>query len=388
VYPHQIERLTEVLEREGLDALVATSPANIRYATGFSSMVHELFQTPQFAVWNRRSTALVVPVIDVPAIVSDRLGVDHVVAFGDFVAAPGRGVEADRIAELTERRAVSAPEALAVALETVGAGTGRIGLDEGSLSPQTWELVAARLGAGRVVPAAAFFGWARRVKSPYEIECLERALHIAEEALNAVIQMLKPGVTEREAAAVFESEVLKRDGMTYPSIFAMGERAAIPAPWPTDRALRPGDLVRFDVGCIYKGFCSNVGRTGVMGEPDRRQQTVFDAVQAGLEAALAAIAPGVPAERVFEVAIAATRASGLPEFRRHHVGHGIGLDHHEPPQLTAGVTIPLEMGEVLRIEVPFYQHGWAGVNVKDTVLVTRREGHVMNRSLRGLVVLD
>jgi len=388
VYPHQIERLTEVLEREGLDALVATSPANIRYATGFSSMVHELFQTPQFAVWNRRSTALVVPVIDVPAIVSDRLGVDHVVAFGDFVAAPGRGVEADRIAELTERRAVSAPEALAVALETVGAGTGRIGLDEGSLSPQTWELVAARLGAGRVVPAAAFFAWARRVKSPYEIECLERALHIAEEALNAVIQMLKPGVTEREAAAVFESEVLKRDGMTYPSIFAMGERAAIPAPWPTDRALRPGDLVRFDVGCIYKGFCSNVGRTGVMGEPDRRQQTVFDAVQAGLEAALAAIAPGVPAERVFEVAIAATRASGLPEFRRHHVGHGIGLDHHEPPQLTAGVTIPLEMGEVLRIEVPFYQHGWAGVNVKDTVLVTRREGHVMNRSLRGLVVLD
>src|SRR5262249_25105046 len=186
----------------------------------------------------------------------------------------------------------------------------------------------------------------------------------------------------------FESEVLKRDGMTYPSIFAMGERAAIPAPWPTDRALRPGDLVRFDVGCIYKGFCSNVGRTGVMGEPDRRQQTVFDAVQAGLEAARAAIAPGVPAERVFEVAIAATRASGLPEFRRHHVGHGIGLDHHEPPQLTAGVTIPLEMGEVLRIEVPFYQHGWAGVNVKDTVLVTRREGHVMNRSLRGLVVLD
>jgi Xaa-Pro dipeptidase len=388
VYPHQIERLTEVLEREHLHALVATSPANVRYVTGFSSMVQALFQTTQFAVWSRRGAALVVPAIDVPLIISEGIGVDHVVPFGDFVAAPGRGVEADRIAALYERRAASVPEALAIALDAIDAGTGRIGLDEGSLIPQTWDLVMARLGPGRVVPAAALFGWARRVKSPYEIECLERALHIAEEALNAVIQMLKPGVTEREAVAVFESEVLKRDGMTYPSIIAMGERAAIPAPWPTDRALRPGDLVRFDVGCVYKGFCSNVGRTGVMGEPDRRQQTVFDAVQAGLEAGLAAVAPGVPAERVFEVAIAATRAGGLPEFRRHHVGHGIGLDHDEPPRLTAGVTTPLEMGEVLRIEVPFYQHGWAGVNVKDTVLVTRREGHVMNRSLRGLVVLD
>src|SRR5262249_11685662 len=197
--------------------------------------------------------------------------------------------------------------------------------DERSLTPQAWELAVAQLGQGRVVPAAGLFARARRVKSPYEIECLERALHIAEEALNAVIQMLKPGVTEREAVAVFESETLRRDGMTYPSIIAMGERAAIPAPWPTDRALRPGDLVRFAVGCFYKGFCSNVGRRGVMGEPDRRQQTVFDAVQAGLEAALATVAPGVPASRVFEAAIAATRAGGLPEFRRHHVGHGIGL---------------------------------------------------------------
>ena len=388
MYPHQIERLTEVLEREGLQALVATSAANVRYVTGFGSMVHALFQTTQLAVWSRRGTALVVPSIDVPAIVSEGIGVDHVVPFGDFVAARGKGAEADRIGALSERRAASPTEALATALDAVGAGTGRIGLDEGSLTAQAWELVVAKLGPGRVVPAAALFRVARRVKSPYEIECLERALHIAEEALNAVIQMLKPGVTEREAAAVFESEVLKRDGATYPSTIAIGEHAAIPAPWPSDRALRPGDLVRFDVGCVYKGFCSNVGRTGVMGEPDLRQQAVFDAVQAGLEAALGAIAPGVPAARVFDTAIAATRAGGLPEFQRHHVGHGIGLEHEEPPRLASGVATPLEMGEVVRVEVPYYQHGWAGVNVKDTVLVTRREGHVMNRSLRGLVVLD
>jgi len=388
VYPHQSERLTEVLEREGLDALVATSAPNVSYVTGFSSMVHALFRTMQFAVWCRRGTALVVPAIDVPPIVSEGIGIDHVVPFGGFVSNPGSGVEADRIRVLSDRRATSPADALAAALQALGLAAGRLGLDEGGVTPPLWEPLVARLGAGRVVPAAELFRMARRVKSPYGIECLERSLHIAEEALNAVIQMLKPGVTEREAVAVFESEILKREATTYPSIIAIGDRTAIPAPWPTDRALRPGHLVRFDVGCVYKGFCSNVGRMAVMGEPDARQQRAYDAVQAGLEAALSAVRPGVPAARLFEAAIAATRAGGLLEFQRYHVGHGIGMEHYERPKLAAGVTMPLEMGEVLRVEVPYYEHGWAGVNVKDTVLVTRRDGHVMNRSLRGLVVLD
>src|SRR5207244_6059248 len=144
-------------------------------------------------------------------------------------------------------------------------------------------------------------------------------------------------------------------GAPYPATLAIGEHAAIPAPWPSDRPWRRGDLLRVDVGCVYKGFGSNVGRTGVMGEPDLRQQAVFDAVQAGLEAALGAIAPGVPAARVFDAAVAATRAGGLPEFQRHHVGHGIGLAHEEPPRLGSGGTTPLDMGEVVRVEVPYYQ---------------------------------
>ena len=388
MYPHQTERLNEILEREGLDALVATSAENVGYVTGFRSMVHAIFRTVQLAVWSRRGAALIVPAIDVASIVSDGIGVDHIIAFGGFVADPGSGAEAERIRAVSDRRAASPPDGLAAALAALGVEGGRVGLDETSLAPPVWERFVARLGAGRVVAAGELFRAARRVKGPYEIECLERALHIAEEALNAVIQMLKSGVTEREATAVFESEVLKREATTYPSIIAIGERSAVPAPWPTDRALRPGEIVRFDVGCVYKGYCSNVGRMAVMGEPDQRQQSVFDAVQSGLEAALDVAAPGVPAARLFDTAVAATRAGGLPDFRRYHVGHGIGLEHYERPKLAAGITTPLEIGEVLRVEVPHYSHGWAGVNVKDTVLVTQRGHHVMNRSLRGLVVLD
>jgi len=387
VYPHQIERLTDALERADVDALIATSAENVAYVTGFRSMVYALFRTAQLAVWTPRGSALVVPAIDVPAIVNERIAVDHVIAHGGFVASPGRGEEGERVRAMLDARVASPADGLARALEVLGA-SGRIGLDESGIAPRLWDALVARVGHGRVVPAADLFGSARRVKAPYEIECLERALHIAEEALNAVVQMLKPGVTEREAVAVLEAEILKRDATTYPSIIAFGDLSAVPAPWATDRALRPGELVRFDVGAVYKGYCSNVGRMAVMGEPSERQQQVYEAVQAGVEAAINLVAPGVTAGGIFHAAMTAARAGGLPDLQRHHVGHGIGLDHWEPPTLAAGDATPLEMGEVLRIEVPYYEHGWAGVNVKDTILVTRRDSHVMNRSLRGLVVLD
>jgi len=106
-------------------------------------------------------------------------------------------------------------------------------------------------------------------------------------------------------------------------------------------------------------------------------------VQAGLDA----IRPGVDGGAVFEAAVAAVRAAGLPEFRRHHVGHGIGLEPAEAPWLRPGGE-RLEAGMVLRVEAPYYELGAFGVTVKETVLVTRSGASVINRSHRGLVVLD
>jgi Xaa-Pro dipeptidase len=90
---------------------------------------------------------------------------------------------------------------------------------------------------------------------------------------------------------------------------------------------------------------------------------------------------------VFDTTIAAVRAAGLPAFDRHHVGHGIGLEAAEAPWLAPGGGA-LEMGMVLRVETPWYVVGEAGLNVKETVLITRTGAHVLNRSHRGLIVLD
>jgi Xaa-Pro aminopeptidase len=228
---------------------------------------------------------------------------------------------------------------------------------------------------------------ARAVKAPYEIECLAQALRIAEEAIHAVLGDLKPGTTEREAVELYERAVAARRGTPYAAMIALGPDAALPAAPPGERALRAGELVRFDVGCIFKGYRGDVARMAILGEPNPRAQRAYDAVEAGVQAALDAIRPGVEGAAVFESAVAAVRDAGLPEFRRHHVGHGIGLEPAEAPWLRPGGE-RLEAGMVLRVEAPYYELGGFGVSIKETVLVTRGGASALNRSHRGLVILD
>lgn len=387
MYPHQRERLTEVLDREGLEALAASSAASVAYVIGFRSPAHARFATPHLAVFARRGTALVVPADDLGLLAADGTEADHVFGYGEFTDAVGDGTAAARLRALAGTVAPGPGEALERALDALGAGRGRVGLDESALTPPAWEAVAGRLG-GRVVPAAGHLLAARRVKSPWELESLERALHMAEEALNAVIQALKPGTTEREAAAMYRAEVAGRGAEPGPAVVAGGDRSWLAAPPPTERPLRPGDLVRLEAGAVFRGYHASVARTAVVGEPDARQQAAADAVQAGLEAALGEVRPGVPAGRLHRAAVEAVRAAGLGGFGRPHAGHGIGLAPREAPELAPGTATPLEMGEVLVIEVPYYEAGWAGVSLRDTALVTRQGVHVMNRSVRGLVVLD
>jgi Xaa-Pro dipeptidase len=390
MYPHQRDRLTAVLEREGLEALVASAPENIVYITGFRSLSQAIYRrTPLFAVFAARGTALVLPVIDVPAAAAG-VDVDHVIAYGEFHLDDDRasGELGRRVREWTAKPALTAADALAQALEALDVRRGPIGLDDGYLAFDAWHRAGERLAPMRVVAAGTYFTEARRVKSPYELECLERALVSAEEAINEVVQMLRPGVTERDAVKLYEKELVERGAAPFASVIAFGERSAIPAPYPSDRALKPRDVVRLEVGAVFKGYYGDVARTAVAGEVVARQESLHEAIHAGLEAAIAAIKPGVSAERVFETAIAATRETGLREYRRHHVGHGIGLEPYEPPTLAAGEDTELEQGMVLRVETPYYVVGWGGMNVKDTVLVTRSGTRVLNRSARGLVVLD
>jgi Xaa-Pro dipeptidase len=390
MYPHQAERLTEALVRAGLDGLVATSPANVAYVTGFRGLSEARRRSTVFGIFTRHGTGLVVPALEVPSVVADRISVDHIVCFGALNAAFAEppGADARRSRGIVDAALASAAEGLAAALEHLGIRYGSIGVDESGLPYAVWQHLSERLFSLKLVPAAAHLAQARRVKSPYEIECLGHALRIAEEALDAVIQAIDRGMTEREAAILFSTEVMKRGGSPSSPLIAFGERAAIPATWPSDRALGPGDLVRVDVACAYKGYHGSVARTAVLGQPTVPQETAHRAIQAGIETAVATVTPGRSVARAFQLLLDSVRASGLPRYDCAETGHGIGLEPFEPPTLTLDDETAFEMGEVVRLEASYLEIGSIGVVLAETVLVTNAGARVLNRSQRGLVVLD
>jgi Xaa-Pro aminopeptidase len=390
MYPHQAERLTAALERVGLDALVAASPANVAYVTGFWSLARAVDPaTETYAVVAPGGTALVVPAQEALAVGEGDAQADHVVCHGRFhyTVPEAAGESVRRLRAILGEPAATAADAVTAALAAVGRRSGRIGIDDAALPAARVAALRECLAGSTLVSASESFATARLIKSPYEIECLQHVLHVTEQAIDTVLGLLRPGMTEHEAATAFAHEAARLGATPCRTIVAFGAGAAVPAPWPTDRALRLGDLVRFDLGCVAKGYRSNVARMAVMGEPSPRQQATFDALHTGMQAALDALRPGTAGGQVFDTTVAAIRQAGLSGYERHHVGHAIGLDPTEAPWLAPGGAA-LEMGMILCAETPCYMVGDAGFTLTETALVTRSGAHVLNRSHRELIILD
>ena len=387
---HHRARLNAVMAAEGLEALVATTPENLFYATGFRSISHAIFRGAElYGVVTPRGTGLVVPFIDTAGVAADDIGVDAVRCYGKFFFeyADPPGAVGERVRTWTAAPAGSSADALAAVLADLGVTKGRIGLDEANLFPAVWHRVEERLAAVTLVPAYQLFRRARTIKGAQEIRALERAANIAEAGIAAVLGMLKPGVTELDAVRVYEEEVVRHGASPYFSVITVGERAALADVYPAPRAIRGGDLVRFDLGCVWQGYRSDISRTAVIGAPTDKQARYYAAALAGERAAIERMRPGARVGEIFDAAVRVTREAGIPHYQRHHVGHGIGLEPYDPPTINAGNDTLLEPGMVFCVETPYYEHGWGGVQVEDAVEITPSGARILTPSLAELLLV-
>jgi Xaa-Pro aminopeptidase len=156
---------------------------------------------------------------------------------------------------------------------------------------------------------------------------------------------------------------------------------------PSGRRLRSGDIIRFDIGCRSESYYSDIARTAIFGEPSERQSRFYRAILEGEEAAIGEVRPGVPANKVFATAVEATRKGGISHYKRHHVGHGIGLDLYDVPILNEATVTSLEAGMVLEVETPYYEVGFGGLQVEDTILVTEDGYRRLTSTTSELVVV-
>lgn len=373
------DRASAHMEREGLTALIATTPENIAYTIG--SQLRATNWTMQiYAVLPKdgaQRPAVVIPTNRLGVIAQMGItGVDLYVYSDFFVEGNPAGKpstpDIDQFYELLQiTKSYGSPfAALEAALDGLGIKGQRLGVDEMRMAPDVYSKLADTLPPGGILPSYKLFREIRAVKTDAEIKLLRQAAALNEQAELELISMIAAGVHEAEIARHYRLAAVKGGAVPAMTAVGAGPRSALPLIEHYFHTIVPGDLVRFDLCLQLDGYWADTGRTAVLGEPTSWQQKHFQYVYRGWERALEMIRPGVKASEVFEAALTTVQKEGIPHYRRQHVGHAIGLELYDGITLAPGDHSVLEKGMVFCVEVPYYELGAGGFQIEDTVVVT------------------
>lgn len=243
-----------------------------------------------------------------------------------------------------------------------------------ALSIESWRALAKAIGSEEGLETNnSFIQELRKVKDEKEIALMRKAGELTSEGVKAAYEVLALGMKEYEVAAEIEYAMRKRGsyGTAFETLVASGSRSAFPHGGCSDREIREGDLVVVDVGATYKFYRSDMTRTLVAGKPSEKQKKLYQIVKTAQEKAFEAIKPNVKAKDVDAVARKMIEAAGYGEYFVHGLGHGVGLEVHEPPTLSTDSKEVLAVGNVVTDEPGIYVVGYGGVRIEDTVLVQK-----------------
>lgn len=248
------------------------------------------------------------------------------------------------------------------------------------------EQAAPEVAVGDATPVIARL---RMAKDADEIAAMRAAVRIVEEALRAAIAQIRPGMTERELAAIWDAEMGRAGGApSFNTIIASGPNAANPHHSNGDRAFQPGDLIIMDGGAWHDGYASDITRTVALGAPSPEARRIYELVLAANAAGRAAATqPGATGESIDQAARAVIADGGYgPQFV-HRTGHGVGLEVHEPPYIVAGSREPLLVGATFTVEPGIYLEGVGGVRIEDDVLITETGAESLTSFERELIIV-
>ena len=363
LYPaSRLESAAAAAARSGLDALLLTPGPDLRYLTGYDTHQSE------------RLTCLAVPVAGPAFLVVPRLEL----ASAQGSPAAGMGLEFVVWDETDDPYRVVAQRLGAVG--TVG------------LAGQMWAMMVLRFrdampGARQALAGAALRALRIR-KTPAEVAALAEAGAAIDRVHASVPRWLRPGRTEREAAADIASAIAAEGHARIDFVIVgSGPNAAKPHHEPSDRVLSPGDAVVVDIGgTMPSGYCSDCTRTYALGAAPPDMAAYYAVLAEAQEAACAAVRPGIPAQAVDAVARDLITKAGYGAYFTHRTGHGIGLETHEDPYIVAGNAEELEPGMAFSVEPGIYP-GPHGARIEDIVVCTADGYRRLNNGSRELIVV-
>ena len=354
--PARLAALTDGLTSAHIDGLLVTSPANVRYLTGFSGSSALLFVTQR----------------DVLLVTDFRYQTQAADDVGELARLV---IESQSLWTGLWQNLSQVPQ-----LEVAG-------FESAHLVHRDFQRLLEAGGRYQWRPTTDLVESLRERKDAGEVECIRRAIAVAECALERVVESVRAGMTERQVAGLLEATLRDcgSDGFPFPSIVASGPNAALPHARPSARSVCPGDLLLLDFGAVVDGYCSDITRTLVVGTSTAEQRDVYEIVRLANERATQALRPGMTGRDADSVARGYIENRGFGEMFGHSLGHGIGLEVHEAPRLAKTADTPLVQGAVVTVEPGIYRPGWGGVRIEDDVHLGSGGAQVLTRFPRELI---
>jgi len=264
-----------------------------------------------------------------------------------------------------------------------------IGFEASAVSYEFYLKLADRLRKERLKPLSGELNFLRAVKDTDEVSCIRCAAELAGCVLEAVSRTIRPGITERDLAVEIDFGAMRAgaERMAFETIVASGAHAALPHARPSGKILEYGDLIVVDYGIVSEGYCSDETCTFCLGFADERKREIYAGVKEAHDQALKAVRSGVTCSQIDQIARSTLAEYGLDAYFTHGTGHGVGLEVHEAPRISATSDTVLVEGMVITIEPGVYIPSQCGVRIEDTVLVRENGFEVLTKMAKDFIVL-
>ena len=346
----RLQKLRTSAGKERFDALLVSQPENRRYLSGFAGSSGWLLVSQQKAI-----------------LATDFRYVEQAKGESpDFEIVQTKGELHDWLPGLIS-----------------DSGWNRLGFEANCISYDSHHKLTEAMETKHVdlelIPTTGLVEELRAIKEPGELDFITRAVALADAALEQAKAIIRPGITEKEAA--WEIEKLLRqegsEGIAFEIIVASGPNSALPHARPTERTIQSGEPVLIDMGARFNGYCSDLSRTLFFGQADNTLRRIYDIVLRAQTAAIEGVEAGMDAAQADRLARRTIEQAGYGDAFGHGLGHGVGLAVHESPRLGFNSSDSLLDGMVFTIEPGIYLVGQGGIRIEDMAVLENGKARVL-----------
>ncbi|MEW9699149.1 M24 family metallopeptidase [Paenibacillus sp. SI8] len=353
----RIERVRKLMQQQDFPALLITNAYNRTYVSGFTG-----------------SSGYVLITLDRAILITD---------FRYMTQAPQQA----KHFEIVEHKAK--------AIDTVKEllqhqGIAKLGFEQADVSYGDFLSYQEGLPGIELLPTSRIVEQIRIIKDEAELQILQEAADLADQTFSHILSFLKPGAVEKDIALEIEMFIRKNGGTStsFETIVASGERSALPHGKAIDCVLQGNEFVKLDFGAYYKGYCSDITRTVMLGKPTDKHKEIYDIVLEAQLNCLANLKPGITGREGDEYARDVIVKHGYGDYFGHGTGHGLGMEVHESPRLSKTEDMILTPGMVVTVEPGIYLPGFGGVRIEDDAVITDAGIKILTHSTKDFLIID